>query len=59
MKSNKGKSKNETYTERISGIEVVRIKRGLSKERTYEIWEEEVKKGKVVCLTDALINLGL
>ena len=50
----------KTYTEDLKGVgEVVRIKRGLSKDETLDEFEKAAKAGKKVCLTDALINCGL
>ena len=48
----------KVWKEKVKGIgEVIRIKRGLSAKETFEIWDREVKKGKPISLTDALINL--
>jgi len=47
------------YKEHIKGVgKVVRIEKGKDKEETIKEFEDAVKKGKVVCLTDALINCG-
>ena len=46
------------WEEDIKGIgKVTRTKKGLSSKETYKIWDEQVRKGKTICLTDALINL--
>lgn len=49
-----------TYTEKLkSGKEIVRIKKGLSKEESFKEFEKAANEGKTVCLTDLFINAGM
>lgn len=48
-----------SYQEEVKGIgKVTRIEQGKSKEESIKEFDEAVKEGKIVCLTDLLINSG-
>lgn len=52
-------SSKNTYIEKINGRDAVRIKRGVSFEESSKEFKKAVKQGKMVCLSDWMINAGM
>jgi hypothetical protein len=52
-------SRKVTTTEMVNGREVVRINRDATKKESMDAFEDAVKDGKMVCLSDLMINYGM
>lgn len=55
----KERTEGNTYIETLKdGSEVTRIKQGVSKEESFKEFQKVASEGKVVCLSDLMINSG-